>query len=69
MESDEEPDWIAIAQECQYLEDEEAAAAAAAAAPTLTLAQGIHLVALIMRSYLSLQIFILLISLHKIAIF
>jgi hypothetical protein len=32
MESDEEPDWIAIAQELQDLEDEKAAAAAAAQA-------------------------------------
>jgi hypothetical protein len=39
MESDEEPDWIAIAQECQDLEDEKAAAAAAAAARTPAAAQ------------------------------
>jgi hypothetical protein len=39
MESDEEPDWIAIAQECQDLEDEKATAAAAAAAPTPAAAQ------------------------------
>jgi hypothetical protein len=38
MESDEESDWIAIARECQDLEDEKAAAAAAAA-PTPAMAQ------------------------------
>jgi hypothetical protein len=38
MKSNEEPDWIAIAQDCQDLEDEQAAAAAAAA-PTPAAAQ------------------------------